>query len=108
LVYLYLSLATRHGNVHESSCVEDSLTGAALGGLALLSTLNLVFHRTRVSSSLSLSLSLSLLGEKEKEKLKLKYRSPSGGLTDLWCSSLDLARTRERAMDLTHLDVRSW
>jgi hypothetical protein len=57
-----------------------------------------------------LSPSLSLVGEKEKEKLKIStdHSKEVWELTDLWCSSLDLARTRERAMDLTHLDVRSW
>lgn len=37
----YLSLATGHGDVHETTSVRDSLLGAALGGLLLLLRLNL-------------------------------------------------------------------
>lgn len=40
----HLSLATGHGDVHETAGVRDSLLCAALGGLLLLLGLNLIAH----------------------------------------------------------------
>jgi len=40
----HLSLATGHGDVHETAGVRDSLLCAALGGLLLLLRLNLKAH----------------------------------------------------------------
>jgi len=40
----HLSLATSHGDVHETASVRDSLLCAALGGLLLLLGLNLMTH----------------------------------------------------------------
>jgi anti-sigma factor RsiW len=40
----HLSLATGHGDVHETASVCDSLLCAALGGLLLLLGLNLIAH----------------------------------------------------------------
>jgi hypothetical protein len=38
---MYLALATGHGDVDETTGVQDTLVGAALGGLLLLLGLNL-------------------------------------------------------------------
>ena len=38
---MYLALATGHGNVDETAGIQDTLVGAALGGLLLLLGLNL-------------------------------------------------------------------
>lgn len=40
-VGMYLALATGHGNVDETAGVQNTLVGAALGGLLLLLGLNL-------------------------------------------------------------------
>lgn len=43
-VGMYLALATGHGNVHETASVENTLVGAALGGLLLLLGLDLYWE----------------------------------------------------------------
>lgn len=43
-VGMYLALATGHGNVHETASVENTLVGAALGGLLLLLRLDLYWE----------------------------------------------------------------
>lgn len=40
-VWMYLALATGHGDVDETTSVQNTLVGAALGGLLLLLGLNL-------------------------------------------------------------------
>lgn len=95
----YLSLATGHGDVHETASVCDSLLGAALGGLLLLLGLNLkaclvsglsllLFHMPKLYSEVALDTRCLRRG------LRCSYL---GGLR------LDLTGTSERTVNLTHV-----
>ena len=77
---IHLPLATSHGDVDESASVCDSLLRAALWRLLLLLRLDLHYRSESTQTDSQL-------------KRIVLY---------LWCLRLDLAGTRERAVDLTH------
>lgn len=91
---MYLALATGHGHVNETAGVLDTLVGATLGVLLLLLRLDLC-------SKFSLEWRLV---EKAPAVMpeKADVREISGS-TCLGGGRLDLTRTSERAVNLTHV-----